>query len=178
MAAFVSAGHHLRDSGALGSGTQENLVVIKFRDLVVSKLKARGVKVFVDNDNETLAQYLQRIKTGEGSVVLEFHCDAFNGKASGTTALVGVDADKNDKDFAKELVDTTANILGIPNRGVQSETKSHRGRLALMREKGIVCLLELFFIDNPADYAKFNHNEVKLADAIVAIIEKYDNLIK
>lgn len=177
MACFISAGHHLRDSGALGSGTQENLETIRFRDLVVGVLKEKELKVITDSDNETLAQYLNRIQTGDGSVVLEFHFDAANGKASGSTALVGVDADKNDKAFAQELVDGCSQILSIPNRGVISEAESHRGRLGLMREKGIVCLLEIAFIDNGNDMAKYNANKQALACFVANLVEKYENMI-
>jgi N-acetylmuramoyl-L-alanine amidase len=177
MACFISAGHHLRDSGALGTGVQENLETIEFRDLVVPILRAKGLKVITDNDNETLSQYLTRIQTGEGSVVLEFHFDAYNRSASGSTALYGVDADKNDKAFAAELVAGCSAIMGIPNRGAISETQSHRGRLALMRKKGIVCLLELCFIDNDNDMGKYRAKKLLLANFVANIVEKYENLI-
>jgi len=178
MACFISAGHHLRDSGALGTGVQENLETMEFRDLVVPILREKGLKVITDEDNETLPQYLNRIQTGEGSVVLEFHFDAYNNVASGSTALYGVDADQNDKAFAQELVDGCSKILGIPNRGAISETESHRGRLGLMREKGIVCLLELAFIDNDNDMRKYNRNKEALACFVANTVAKYENLIK
>lgn len=178
MASFISAGHHLRDSGAVGSGTQENLETIKFRDIVVNYCKSFGLTVITDNDNETLAQYLQRIKTGSGSVVVEFHFDAStNTKATGTTCLIGNDADRLDRAFAKELVDTTARILGIRNRGIITEAQSHRGRLGLMREQGIVALLELCFISNPDDMAAYNANQYTLAAEIAKIIKKYDDIV-
>jgi len=178
MACFISAGHHLRDSGALGNGTQENLETMEFRDLVVPILREKGLKVITDEDNETLPQYLNRIQTGEGSVVLEFHFDAYNHIASGSTALYGVDADRNDKAFADELVAGCSAIMGIPNRGAISETESHRGRLGLMREMGIVCLLELCFIDNDNDMIKYNSKKLLLANFVANIVEKYENLIK
>lgn len=177
MAAFVSAGHHLKDSGALGSGTQENLEAISFRDMVVSICRAKGMRVITDSDNETLPQYLSRIQTGEGSVVVEFHFDAFDGKVSGSTVLVGQDADANDKAFGAEIAHACSSIIGIPNRGVRSEAQSHRGRLGLMREKGIVCLVELCFIDNPSDMQKYNAVKIQLANRVADIMEKYENLI-
>ena len=178
MASFISAGHHLKDSGAVGSGTQENLEAIKFRDIVVNYCKGSNLKIITDNDNETLNQYLQRIKTGEGSVVIEFHFDAsVNATATGTTCLVGSDADRLDKAFAKDLVDTTARVLGIRNRGVISEDKSHRGRLGLMREQGIVALLEICFISNPKDMEAYKSNQYMLGAEIAKIIKKYDDMI-
>ena len=178
MACFISAGHHLRDSGALGTGVQENLEAMEFRDLVVPILRAKGLKVITDDDNETLSQYLTRIQTGEGSVVLEFHFDAYNRKASGSTALYGVDGDKKDKAFADELVAGCSAIMGIPNRGAISETQSDRGRLGLMREKGIVCLLELAFIDNDNDMALYQNKKLDLANFVANVVEKYENIIK
>lgn len=177
MASFISAGHYNKDSGAVGCGTQENLETIKFRDLVVQFAKQLGVKVITDSDNENLSEYLKRIQTGSGSVVIEFHFDAANGLATGTTAIVGSDADRLDKAFAKEIVDTTAKILSIKNRGVISETESHRGRLGLMREEGIVCLLEICFIDNQNDMNAYNKNKRTLALEIAMIINKYDAIV-
>lgn len=178
MASFLSAGHHLRDSGAVAHGKQENLEMIKFRDLVVNYAKSFGVQVISDKDTETLGQYLERIKTGSGSVVLEFHLDASaSDTATGCTAVVGDDADRLDKMFAKELVDTTANILGIRNRGVIPESKTHRGKLGLMREQGIVSLLEICFITNKNDMAALEANQYTLASAIAKIVKKYDDML-
>lgn len=178
MAAFISAGHHLKDSGAVGSGTQENLEAIDFRDRVIHWAKLFGTEVIKDLDNETLGQYLKRIQTGSGSVVVEFHFDAStNASATGTTALVGTDADRLDKAFAKELVDITAQTLNIRNRGVISEAQSHRGRLALMREQGIVCLLELCFISNPNDMKAYQAKKDNLARDIAKIIKRYEDIM-
>jgi len=177
MASFISAGHHLKDSGAVGSGTQENLETIKFRDAVIPIVQEAGITVISDSDKETLKEYLDRIKTGNGSTVIEFHFDASNSKGTGTTAIVGTDADRLDKAFAKELVDVTAKVLGLKNRGVISEADSHRGRLGLMREQGIVSLLEICFIDNPLDMAAYKLNKHILAYSIAEIIIKYDKMI-
>jgi N-acetylmuramoyl-L-alanine amidase len=177
MATFISAGHHLKDSGAIGSGTQENLETIKFRDIVIKLCKDMGLKVITDDDHETLKEYLDRIKTGDGSVVVEFHFDASGGGATGTTCLVGSDADRLDKSFAQELVNATSAVLKIKNRGVISESQSHRGRLGLMREQGIVALLEICFIDNLSDMTAYRSNTYELASKVAAIIQKYEKMI-
>lgn len=178
MACFISAGHHNKDSGAIGvNGRKEADETIKLRDAVVKYCVAKGLKVITDNDDETLAQYLTRIQTGSGSVVVEFHFDAFNKTASGTTALVGNDADRLDKLFAQELSTFTSEQLGITNRGVKSESESHRGKLGLMREQGTVCLLEVCFIDNPEDMQKYDGNFFSLASGIANIIEKYEKIV-
>lgn len=182
MTAFISAGHNPKgikvDPGAVANGFHEADLAVEFRNLVVSLLQKRNVKVITDKDDERLGTYLDRIKTGSGSVVLEFHFDAAaSTSATGTTALIGTDADRLDKAFAKELADTTAEVLCIKNRGVLSEKDSHRGSLGLMREQGIVALLELCFITNIKDLNSYFLNKNELAVKIADLIKKYEDLM-
>ncbi|QGH72868.1 MAG: cell wall hydrolase autolysin [Podoviridae sp. ctrTa16] len=178
MAAFISAGHHLKDPGAISGQYVERDEMIKFRDSVVAICRGFGLKVITDKDSETLPQYLERIQSGSGSVVVEFHLNASGtGNASGTLAVVGNDADKLDKLFAERLAEATSEVLGIKNRGVMSEADSHRGRLGLMRETGIVALLEVCFIDNKEDMDSFKKNSSVLALRIAEVIKKFDNLL-
>jgi len=178
---FNSAGHHTKgikpDPGASAFGRKEADLAIIQRDAVNKVLAQRNIRYISDKDDETLGDYLRRIQTGNGSVVLEYHFDAFNGVASGATALVGNDADRLDRAFAKELVDATSTILGIPNRGVKSEAESHRGRLGLMREQGIVSLIEICFIDNKNDIDKWLAKYNDLAIAYADILVKYEKMI-
>jgi len=77
MAVFISAGHNpqgiKKDSGAVANGFHEADLNVDFRNLVLAECKKLGLKTINDNDSETLGQYLSRIQTGSGSVVLEFH---------------------------------------------------------------------------------------------------------
>lgn len=179
---FPSAGHNPNglkpDPGAIGNGYREADLAVEFRNLVVSFLKAKKIDVITDKDDERLGDYLKRINTGNGSVVLEFHFDAAaSSSATGTTVLIGNDADRLDKAFAKELVEANASILGIKNRGVKTEADSHRGSLGLMREQGTVALLEICFISNPDDLEKYEQNKMSLAHKIAEILERYEKLI-
>lgn len=183
---FISAGHNSKsvtirqDPGAVNkNGRKEGDVTIEFRDLVCKELDKLGVKYIKDSDEESLSMYLKRINTGSGSVVIEYHCDsAASSLATGTTSLIEEESDHNDYGFAFELAEATSQILGIKNRGVLNEKQSHRGRLGLMREDGIICLLELFFISNPSDEKAYDQNKYILAAKHAAIIKKYEDLIK
>lgn len=178
MACFVSAGHHLKDPGAMANGLQENKLTIRVRDRVVTILKGLGIKVITDDDNETLAQYLNRIKPGDGSVVIEFHFDAAaNATASGSSAFYMDGAKQNSINFAHDLAEDAAEALGIKNRGALSESQSHRGRLGLVHEPGITALLEIAFISNPDDMAKFEANFEKLCQSLATTIQYYEQLI-
>ncbi len=179
---FISAGHNPKgiktDPGAIGNGYKEADLTVEIRNLVIAQLKNMGVSYISDNDDERLGNYLERIKTGNGSVVLEFHFDASDNKsATGCTALIEGEADRLDKAFAKELSDVTALTLGIKNRGVKTEAESHRGKLALMREEGIICLLEVCFISNPQDILLYKANKERLAFQIAQILIKYEKMI-
>lgn len=182
MTAFISAGHNPQgikpDPGAVANGFHEANLAVEFRNLVVAELQKRKVKVITDKDNERLGEYLKRIETGSGSVVIEYHFDAAAATtATGTTSLIGSDADRLDTAFAKELVEATAAILKIKNRGVLSEKDSHRGSLGLMREQGIVCLQEVCFITNRKDLDSFFLNKKELAAKHAEIIERYEKLM-
>lgn len=180
---YASAGHNPKgikvDPGAVANGLHEADLTVEFRNLVSASLSNKGAKHIIDNDTERLGEYLKRIQTGSGSVVVEFHFDsAATSSATGATALIGEDADANDKAFAKELVDVTAQTFGIKNRGVISEADSHRGRLGLMRESGTVALLELCFISNPNDIQAYNAHKAELAGKVADILMRYEDLIK
>lgn len=179
---FISAGHNPKgiktDPGAIGNGFHEADLAVEFRNLVAALLHGKKIPFITDKDDERLGSYLERIKTGNGSVVLEFHFDAAaSSTASGTTVLIGNDADRLDKAFAKEIVEATALTFGIKNRGVKTEADSHRGSLGLMRESGTVALLELCFISNPDDLEKYSKNKMSLALKIAEILERYEKLI-
>ncbi|RZK12900.1 MAG: N-acetylmuramoyl-L-alanine amidase [Flavobacterium sp.] len=182
---YISAGHNSqsktikKDSGAVNKqGVKEGDLTIEFRELVSAELTKMGIKHIKDSDEESLAMYLNRIKTGNGSVVVEYHFDsAASELATGSTGLIEEEADRLDKAFAKELTDSVSITLGIKNRGIISEKESHRGRLGLMREEGIICLVELCFLSNPNDLARYHQGKGALAKKHAEIIRRYENLI-
>lgn len=181
---FISAGHNIFksartgkiDPGAVAGGTSEAQEMVILRDLVCRELDILGAAYIKDKDNESLSEYLERIKTGNASVVLELHMNA--GGGTGTETLIEEEADRLDFAFAKELTDSTAKLLQIKNRGVKKESESARKRLGLMREEGIIGLVEVCFIDNPQDMDRFKVNKVQLAKAYAQILVKYEKLIQ
>lgn len=182
MTAFISAGHNPKgikpDPGAIGNGYKEADLAVEFRDLVIAECVKLGVKVIKDNDDERLGTYLERIKTGTGSVVVEYHFDAAaTPTATGGTGLIEAEADRLDRAFATEMNNATCQIFGIKNRGVITEKESHRGSLGLMREEGIICLCELGFISNKNDMILYHLNKKKLAVEHAKIIKRYEDLI-
>ena len=180
---FLSAGHHSKkaigaDPGAINSkGIKEGDITIEFRDLVSKELKSMGIDHKLDSDQETLSQYVDRIQTGNASVVCEYHLNAATPQATGTETIVEIDADKDDLDYAKELTESTSKILNIRNRGVFDEGKTRHKRLYLMKENGIVVLHEICFITNENDMNAYQSKKNELAKAHAQILAKYESKI-
>lgn len=185
---FISAGHcnvagPNYDPGAVGvNGRKEADETVKIRDAVIGRLRSMGYGDIVQDANgETLAQYLFRAKTGNGSMVCEFHFNAGPPGATGVETIVEEDADKMDLACAREISAMISKATGLKirgDRGVISEKDSHRGRLGLMREEGIVVLVELAFISNADDMAKYDAAFETIAQGMAQILAEYDNLIK
>lgn len=157
---YLSAGHHNKDSGAVATHNnvvyKENAITISFRDGTNNHLKSKGIKAIIDNDSETLSAYLARIKPGSGSVVTEYHTNAFtNPKATGIELIIPNNYSKENYRLASLIAIGLHKITGLTLRnngtGVITEAKSKRGSLGIMRKSGIVIIIELGFISNPND---------------------------
>lgn len=182
MTIFLSSGHNTEgkkiDSGAVSNNLTEAQINLEFRNLVLNHLKQSNHKIIQDKDSESLSEYLNRIQTGNGSVIIEFHCDASsNPTATGTTSIIANNYTPLSKKFASELVNKTAEILQIKNRGVKTENLTNRKKISLVRKAGTAVLLELFFITNTNDIAQYQSNKKILAQELSKIIIKYENLI-
>ncbi|MGQ0738638.1 MAG: N-acetylmuramoyl-L-alanine amidase [Bacteroidota bacterium] len=181
---YLSAGHcnvagSNYDPGAVYNNRKEADETVRVRDRVIQLIKERGYSdIIQDLNTENRNQYFNRIKTGDGSTVVEFHFNAGGPTATGTEVLIEVDADRLDRAFAKELVDATAMGLGIRNRGVKSEADTPHKRLGLMKETGIVALIEVCFISNKDDMAAYDLAFETLCRYYADIIIKFDAIIK
>lgn len=176
---YLSAGHHNNDPGAVANGKKESALTIEFRELVSRILSSKGYSHIKDKDNETNIQYQNRIKPGPGSVLLDIHFNAAgNSTATGTEYIVSSTANQNSKNLAKELVDGTARILGIANRGVKSELQSRRGKLGILHQgAGISVLAEICFLTNKSDLEKYESKKNELASLVAELLIKYENLV-
>lgn len=176
---YITAGHHNDDSGASYNGRQENKETIKARDLLLSFFEKE--KIIMDNDWENNTQLQHRIKPADGSVLLDIHFNAGSPQASGTECLV------NSRDFtdkaslsykmASEIVATTADVLGIRNRGVKSEQDTRHKRLGILNlGAGISVLWEICFISSSEDMEKYDNRKDILLKKVAEILKKYDAL--
>ena len=168
---FLLAGHHLRDSDTVANGRSENKKTISLRNLIKSFIPT---EIVVDDDSDSLATVLQKIQTGNGSVVLDLHFNAASSTASGCEVLIGDDAEQNDIDLATDILAALVKNLGIKNRGIKKESETPRKRLGMMRESGAVCLAEVCFISNKNDMAAYDKAFDSLARDIATVLVKHD----
>lgn len=189
MAIYLSAGHHNKDAGATrtykGKAYKEAEITKVYRDRTLKYLKEYrpDARIITDKDDETLSQYLNRIKPGKASVVIEYHVNAgpLNKKgANGAEAVIERNADRMDKAFAEELMNNFKVAgMSLRSNSVIPEDKTHRGRLGLMREEGIICLIEIGFITNDKDLELMTDN--CFIDKVCALnaktILKFEDLI-
>lgn len=177
---FLSAGHHLKDAGAVANGFKEADLTIELRGLIAKELDAKGYKYILDDDRETLTQYINRIKPGSGSVICDLHFNASSNKTATGVEVLYPDTHKPiNKSLATEMSSELSIVIGIRNRGGKPESTSARGRLAILRTKaGISFLPELCFITNEADMCKYNLNKESAAKVIakyLILAEDYYN---
>lgn len=176
---FLLAGHHNHDSGAVNKdGIKEADITKEFRNKVIECLERMGIKPIIDNDNETLAQVIKRIKPGKGSVLCEFHLNASdNDMAKGAEVLVKDGPNADEKNLAHDIAKAITNTCNIYNRGVKTESQSHRKRLGILHTKaGIAVLVELCFITNNEDMRLLRMGMDALAERIAEILVEYDQL--
>lgn len=172
---FLSAGHHLGDSGAVSGQNKESQLTIELRELVDQELKAKNFQTIKDKDTETLSQYISRISksVGTGSVVCELHFNAANGIASGVevvypdTAYHFTNFLVLSKQIAEGMSKEIAECLGLPNRGAKQEKNTARKNIAILRTgAGISILPEICFIDNKKDMAEYHQKKREVAKII------------
>lgn len=179
MAIYNMAGHNNRDSGSVAGGFQENKKTIEFRDLVNKYLNKSQYRVINDNDNDSLSTMLSKLKSGSGSVCIEWHFDeADNSEANGTSAFVKDNPTKLSVAMGSEITAGFSKIMGTMDRGVKTPSQSHRGSLAMPKMEGTTALVEVQFLSNKAAMASYEANKEKLAEFAASIMQKYDDMVK
>jgi|SRR5690606_26759570 len=176
---FLTAGHHNRDSGAVGNGYKESDLTKEIRDLTLTRIKQLSprTKVWADNDNDTLSQVIAKVKglATAKDIWVELHFDASsNSTATGATALVATNAREKSKELANDLVSIGSKVLGIRNRGVKTELESNRGRLAMLHTPASSVLYEVAFISNKDDIKAYQEMKYWLSDELARVLIKHD----
>lgn len=161
------------DPGACNGDDSEAEIVMDWANRLRNILKARGhyvVRTRVDDkDPAPIGKRAQIAKAYGCDILISLHCNAANGRASGTETFYRGEANKTK---AVKLNKAVVDALGTKNRGVKTEEQSQHTRLAVLGFPQSY-LIELGFIDNPDDLSKLTCFKLQqaaceaLADAIL-----------
>lgn len=186
---FISAGHSNnprgRDRGAAGNGFVEGELMAEFRNLLIRALGQRGVTPITDKDDSIFSETINYFRnlTTNSCIVLDLHTNSASPQAQGTETLVPATPSTFELDLAQALSRAVSQELDIPLRGrtqgrdgVKTELQSHHGNLGWMRLTGENVLVELFFISNAAEVAKYQERKVRLANRIAEVLIEYARL--
>lgn len=162
---FISAGHNDNDPGAVANGYKEASVVCDFRDLVGWYLDKAGASFVTDGQKGVNIPLNEAVRIAKDhDICVEFHLNAASSSATGVETL------SSEKDFplANKLCNAVSSRLGIRNRGAKPENSGQHKTLAFVQAGGII--LELFFITNKDDLARYEAVKWLLAKDIADIL--------
>ncbi|PEX47693.1 N-acetylmuramoyl-L-alanine amidase [Bacillus cereus] len=158
----LHGGHNSIVQGAISGNRKEHIMDRQVKDAVAAKLRALGHTVYDDTDEvgSTQAQNLNNIVRNSNShnvdLVVSFHLNASDGNGQGVEVLY-----YDQKDLAAKISAQLAKDIGWRDRGAKQRTD-----LAVLNgTKAPAILIELGFIDNESDMAKWNVD--KIANSIV-----------
>ncbi|EJS61967.1 hypothetical protein ICU_05135 [Bacillus cereus BAG2X1-1] len=158
----LHGGHTEFVQGANWGNRKEHIMDRQVKDAVVVKLKALGHTVYDDTDEvgRTQAQNLNNIVRNCNShgvdLVISFHLNAYNGTANGVEVCY-----YDQQTLAAKVSAQLSKDIGWSNRGA----KQRNDLYVLNSTKAPAILIELGFIDNDSDMAKWNVD--KISNSIV-----------
>ena len=172
MKFLISAGHGGGDPGNTASGRKEADICRDLRNIVASKLRAKGHDVITDgglNENLPLATAIRMIATNR--VCIELHTNAGVPSAKGVEVIAKV----KDAKLAKAIAHGIAEVLGTTVRrdggwfDYDKLVKEQGRTLGFVRAGGII--VEAFFQSNAQELAAYDAKKWLVAQAIVDALE-------
>lgn len=166
MKIFINSGHCIgTDPGACGNGIEEAKVCWNISNRVSKYLQAVGyvTKVF---SFDGLAEICNDANDWGADLFISIHCNAFNGRASGTETFSSGFGESSK--LATAIQNRIVKTLGTVNRGVKQ-----KGLYVVKYTNMPAVLVETAFIDNPADAELLIRREDDFARAIACGVTDY-----
>ncbi len=162
------------DSGATGGGHTEADLALMIALTLKFCAQNRGLQVVMTRQSHDevapLALRMSRMEKAGATHFLAIHLNSSgNPFASGTETFY---RDEADRKFAQIVHGALCQVLGRKDRGLKTEDKSPRKRLAVFGFHGPACLAEVGFISNRTDRDLLLRRDIRIAvcDLIVARI--------
>ncbi|MCR6845202.1 N-acetylmuramoyl-L-alanine amidase [Bacillus sp. IBL03825] len=162
----LHGGHNNIVQGANYGGRKEHIMDRLVKDAVAAKLRALGHTVYDDTDEtgSTQAQNLSNIvrncNSHDVDLVISFHLNAYDGKANGVEVCY-----YDQQALAAKVSAQLSKDIGWANRGAKERRYGNERLYVLAETKAPAILIELGFIDNESDMAKWDVD--KIANSIV-----------
>ncbi|MEC3460312.1 N-acetylmuramoyl-L-alanine amidase [Bacillus thuringiensis] len=158
----LHGGHNSIVQGANFGNRKEHVLDRQVKDAVAAKLRALGHTVYDDTDevgttqSQNLNNIIRKSNSHAVDLVISFHLNASDGNGQGVEVLY-----YDQKDLAAKISAQLAKDIGWRDRGAKQRTD-----LAVLNgTKAPAILIELGFIDNESDMAKWTVD--KIANSIV-----------
>ena len=169
----VTAGHSNKDPGAVNGKFKEAELVSQFRNAVAYHLREAGIQYKTDGVGATNQNLNAAIKLIKGSsVAVEFHMNAAASKQANGVETIALPKDKK---LAQELSKAVADAFGGRLRGDKGwidQSQSARGKLGFISNGGLI--VELGFISNEDELARFNARYWLAAKAVAKVLIEYE----
>lgn len=172
MKFLISAGHGGTDPGNTASGRREAEICRDLRNIVASKLRAKGHDVITDgglNENLPLTTAIRMIATNR--ICIELHTNAGAATAKGVETIAPVKYRKLSQSISQGI----AKVLGTTTRRDAgwfdyAKLVQEQGRtLGFIKYGGLI--VEAFFQSNAAELAAYDAKKWLVAQAIVDALE-------
>ncbi len=158
------------DTGAEAAGVTEAAIVMRWANALRIILMRKGhlvVRTRVDDSDPCPVSRRDDVASAyKCERMISLHCNAADGKASGTETFY---RGEDDKEMAVNLTAAVCRVLSTKNRGAKTEKESQHPSLAVM-EFDKCWLVELGFIDNTADRERLLNFQLMI-DACNAIAD-------
>jgi N-acetylmuramoyl-L-alanine amidase len=142
----------LFDPGAVANGQREADIALRVAQELAEILPGYGVETWLTRtgnaDSAPLGKRVARAQAEGCTHLLSLHCNAFNGKASGTETYRRNAAPSGT--FTSQVHQAALMAFGLRDRGEKLEGSSQHSRLAILAFPQS-CLLEIGFIDHSGD---------------------------
>lgn len=142
-----------------------------FNDDLAGRIEKRVRRTFVQRVyRRTYEELPEDINGLSPNFVISLHCNAYNGRASGTEVLY-YHKSKIGEGIAKILQNHLVEFLGLRDRGIQPKTSEDLGGYLLRYTNAPCVIAEPFFIDNHQDLARARDDLEGLAEAYANAID-------
>ena len=172
--AAIIIGHSTTDPGAVNpnSGHTEYNYNLTLATLIADELmRGQTVLPYIVH-RDTYKALPEKVNATGADIAIELHCNAFNGKASGTEMLYW-HSSKRGELLARHLQEAAKLTLALPDRGIKPIDGKDRGGHLLKGTSMPCVIVESFFIDNDNDLRVGLDYQLPLAKAYAQAIEEF-----